>query len=134
MLSYSTLARLFCPWDSASKNTRMGCLFLLQGIFPTQGSNLRLSGRFPALAGGFFTISATQGAWKMGIYPLALTFIRDPQQFHTNEAENKLLWIENQIWTVIPVFHQNAENFGCAFPSGRAKEARGTGNVGSPLP
>ena len=36
----------------------MGCHFLLQGIFPTQGSNLHLL-RSPALAGGFFTTSAT---------------------------------------------------------------------------
>ena len=28
-----------CPWDSPDKNTRVGCHSLLQGIFPTQGSN-----------------------------------------------------------------------------------------------
>ena len=27
------------PWDSPGKNTGMGCHFLLQGIFPIQGSN-----------------------------------------------------------------------------------------------
>ena len=32
-------ARLFCPWDSPGKNTRVGCHFLHQRIFPTQGSN-----------------------------------------------------------------------------------------------
>ena len=32
----------FCLWDSPGKNTGVGCLFLLQGIFPTQGSNLHL--------------------------------------------------------------------------------------------
>ena len=32
-------ARLLCPWDSPGRNTRMGCHFLLQGIFPTQKSN-----------------------------------------------------------------------------------------------
>ena len=31
-----------CPWDFPSKNTGVGCHFLLQGIFPTQGSNLGL--------------------------------------------------------------------------------------------
>ena len=31
--------RLLRPWDSPSKNTGVGCHFLLQGIFPTQGSN-----------------------------------------------------------------------------------------------
>jgi len=42
--SYPTLAnpqttRLLCPWDSPGNNTRVGGHFLLQRIFPTQGSN-----------------------------------------------------------------------------------------------
>ena len=32
-------ARLLCPWDFPGKNTGVGCHFLLQRIFPTQGSN-----------------------------------------------------------------------------------------------
>ena len=32
-------ARLLCPWGSPGKNTGVGCHPLLQGIFPTQGSN-----------------------------------------------------------------------------------------------
>ena len=35
-------ARLLCPWDSLGQNTRVGCHFLLQGIFLTQGLNLGL--------------------------------------------------------------------------------------------
>ena len=31
--------RLFCPWESPSKKTGVGCHALLQGIFLTQGSN-----------------------------------------------------------------------------------------------
>ena len=31
--------RLLCPWDFPDKNTGVGCHFLLEGIFPTQGSN-----------------------------------------------------------------------------------------------
>ena len=31
-----------CPWNSLGKNTGVGCHSLLQGIFPTQGSNLGL--------------------------------------------------------------------------------------------
>ena len=31
--------KLLCPWDYPSKNTGVGCHFLPQGIFPTQGSN-----------------------------------------------------------------------------------------------
>ena len=30
---------LYSPWNSLGQNTGMGSLFLLQGIFPTQGSN-----------------------------------------------------------------------------------------------
>ena len=30
---------LLRPWDFPGKNTGVGCHFLLQGIFPTQGSN-----------------------------------------------------------------------------------------------
>ena len=43
-------AMFLCPWDVSGKNTGVGCHFLLQGIFPNQGSNPQ-----PALAGGFFT-------------------------------------------------------------------------------
>ena len=35
-------ARLLCPWNSPGKNTGVGCHSLLQGILPTQGSNLGL--------------------------------------------------------------------------------------------
>ena len=48
--SYSTLlwphglpmepTRLLCPWDFPGKNTGVGCHFLPQRIFSTQGSNL----------------------------------------------------------------------------------------------
>ena len=34
--------RFLCPSDYPDKNTRIGCHFLLQGIFSTQGSNLHL--------------------------------------------------------------------------------------------
>ena len=54
-------ARLLCPWDYPSKNTRVGCHFLLRRIFLTQGSNLHL----PALAGRF---SPTEPAGKPSCY------------------------------------------------------------------
>ena len=47
-------ARLLCPHDSPGKNTGVGCHFLLQGIFLTQGSNTHLLCLL-ALAGRFFT-------------------------------------------------------------------------------
>ena len=36
---WGTMDHSLCPWDSPGKNTGMGCLFLLQGVFPTQEWN-----------------------------------------------------------------------------------------------
>ena len=36
------LRGLYSPWNSAGQNTGVGSLSVLQGIFPTQGSNLSL--------------------------------------------------------------------------------------------
>ena len=36
---WTVALRLLCPWDSPGKKTGVGCHFLLQGIFLTQGSN-----------------------------------------------------------------------------------------------
>ena len=35
-------SKILCPWDFPGKNTGVGCHFLLQGVFSTQGSNPRL--------------------------------------------------------------------------------------------
>ena len=56
--------RLLCPGNSPGKNTGVGYHFLLQEIFPTQGSNQYLF-ISPALTGGFFTTSATWEAPNM---------------------------------------------------------------------
>ena len=40
--SNSFVTPLLCPRDFAGKNTGVGCHFPLQGIFPTQESNLHL--------------------------------------------------------------------------------------------
>ena len=38
-----TVARhAVCPWDFPGRNTGVGCHFLLQGIFLTQGLNFHL--------------------------------------------------------------------------------------------
>ena len=39
---YSPSGCLLYPWDFPAKNTGVGCHFLLQGVFLTQGSNLHL--------------------------------------------------------------------------------------------
>ena len=40
---------LYSPWNSPGQNTGVGSLSLLQGIFPTQGSNPGIEPRSPAL-------------------------------------------------------------------------------------
>ena len=61
------LARLLCPWDFLSKNTGVGCHFLLQGIFLTQGLN-------PCLL-----------HWQVGSLPLCHP--RSPGGLHTVQAK-----------------------------------------------
>ena len=39
----TVVCRLLCPWDSPGKDTGVARHALLQGIFPTQGSNMCLS-------------------------------------------------------------------------------------------
>ena len=46
--------RLLCPQDSPGKDTGVGCHFLLQGIFLTQGSSLGLLGVLYWQAGSLF--------------------------------------------------------------------------------
>ena len=40
--TYCSSPKVLCPWDFPDKNTGVGCHVLLQGIFPTQESNLGL--------------------------------------------------------------------------------------------
>ena len=44
ILTYKELQfpKILCSWDFLGKNTLVGCHFFLQGIFPTQESNLHL--------------------------------------------------------------------------------------------
>ena len=39
---WTVATRLLYPWEFLGKNTGVGCHLLLQGVFPTQGSNLHL--------------------------------------------------------------------------------------------
>ena len=60
------------PWDFPGRNTGVSCHFLLQGIFLTQGSNLRLLGLL-ALPGGFFI---TPDTWEArNILPIISTYM-----------------------------------------------------------
>ena len=62
-----------CPWNFSGKNAGAICRFLLQGIFPPQGSNLHLLHR----SGRFFTTSATWEVplkWDDAIKPTKSSF------------------------------------------------------------
>ena len=67
------LTRLFCPWDSPGKNTGVGCHFLLQEIFPTQGLNLVSS-----ITGRLFSFWARREAlWLCGLQKTVENSSRD---------------------------------------------------------
>ena len=51
---WTVAARPLCPWDFSGKNIGVGCHFLLQGIFPAQGSNPRLVCLLHLQVGFFF--------------------------------------------------------------------------------
>ena len=54
--------RLLCPWDFQGKNTGVGCHFLLQGIFLTQGSSWpRNRTSISCMASRFFYCLSHQG-------------------------------------------------------------------------
>ena len=60
-------ARLLCSWDSLGKNTRVGGHALLQGIFPTQGSNQCL---------------LSPCHWQMGSLPLVPSQKPQTESYH----------------------------------------------------
>ena len=58
-----------CPSDFQSKTTGVGCHFLLQGVFPTQGSNLHL------LHWQVGSLSVTHQGSPKTIYLLSILFV-----------------------------------------------------------
>ena len=62
-------AKLLHPWDFPSKDTGVGCHFLLQGNFPTQGLNPGL----PDCRQTLYHLSH-QGSPKSAIFPFNLEF------------------------------------------------------------
>ena len=56
-------ARLLCPWDFPDKNTGVGCLAFLQGIFLTQGLNPGLLHCRQVLEPWAATMNSFQASW-----------------------------------------------------------------------
>ena len=92
--------RLLCPWDSPGKNTRVGCHFPSPGDLPNPGME-PMSLRSPALAGKFFTTSATwdtlcgsagkESACNVGHLASILGLGRSPRGGHGNPLST-LAW------------------------------------------
>ena len=61
-------ARVLYPWDFPGKNTGVGGHALLQGIFPTQGSNPHLLGPLHWQAGFFTTYTTWESHTWLYIY------------------------------------------------------------------
>ena len=114
-------ARLICHGDSPGKNTGVGCQALLQGVFPTQESNLHLLS--PALADRFFTIRAGWEAlmcdrsyekWTPGLQP-AISYL---MELHTPRKLRRLRmtssgydWPQTQLLHIHP-FPYNSTSVG----------------------
>ena len=68
---WTVATRLFCPQNSPGYSTGVGYHSLLQGIFPTQGSN-----QVSHIAGGFFSSWATREAHNSTLWMDELVLIR----------------------------------------------------------
>ena len=82
-------ARLLYPWDSPGKNLGVGCHALLQGIFPTQGSNPCLlhllhwqAGSLPLVPPGKpFLVNEIQESLAQGLQRSTKLIFRPKQKF-----------------------------------------------------
>ena len=64
--------RLLCPWNFPGKNTGVGCHIFLQGVFPTQGSNLCLLDFLHWQVGSLpLYLESFKSTWKWKCYLLS---------------------------------------------------------------
>ena len=91
--------RLFCPWDSPGKYTGVGCHFLPQGVFHTQGLNPYIR--------DVRVLSYTYLHWQAGSLPLAppVKVSRSPEENgHLNSHRfgyDKSTWTKKtSLWLV----------------------------------
>ena len=75
--------------DSPGKNIGVGCHALLQGVFPTQGSNAGLLCLLHWQVGGFFTTSAP---WEAPTHYIIIKSIRFTQSQATSLEEIPKQW------------------------------------------
>ena len=94
--------RLLCPWNSPGKNIGVDCHFLLQGIFPTQGSSkLHRLCLVHRQAGRYLTTWATweaPGACYKALIPVLRGPPLWPNHFPKDPAPNAII-SGVRIWT-----------------------------------
>ena len=69
------------PWNFPGKSTGVGCHFLLQGIFPTWGSNLCLSSLLHWQAGSLPLVPPGKPTGSTGLYCFTLDYQNRFQTF-----------------------------------------------------
>ena len=86
---------LLSPWDSPGKNTGVTCLALLQVIFLTQGSNLRL-----LHCGQMFHSWAMGDAW---VTPTC-TYPSPANTIYSSYQEHRIYWFNTHkaSWSTVP--------------------------------
>ena len=87
--------KLLCSWSSSGKNTEVSSHSLLQGIFPTQGSNL-----------GVLHCGQTLYHWATG-KPLR---VRRCEPLYTDWI-NKVLWYSTENYTQYPGINHNRKQY-----------------------
>ena len=94
-------ARFLCPWNSPSKNTRVGCHALLRGS-SQPGNRAYVS----HVTGGFFTIWATREAQKRPLLLLLSRFSRvrlcAAPQTAAHQAPPSLGFPRQEHWSRLP--------------------------------
>ena len=109
--------RLLSPWDFPGKNTEVGCHFLLQGIFLTQGSNPGL----PRCRQTLYCLSYQGSYLHINITIYIVTFLdnismRNYCSLHPSPfpCETGILWNPKDFTSGWPIIHE-AGGFSCSF-------------------
>ena len=90
--------RLLCPWDSPGKNSGVGSHSLLQGIFPTQGSN-------PSL------LHCRQIFYHLGYCAICLVwlFVTPWTVAHQAPLSMRILQARILEWAAMPSFNRSSQ-------------------------
>ena len=127
--------KLLCPWDSPGKNTGVGCHFLFQGIFLTQGLNPHLlcllhwqadslplvppgkptpySALFPfSVLEGFLVDPSSLVDWRLRAHILNFSFSPDlasPPYLHTSASKEGIKYQGRSSELRIGIFVQSGQ-------------------------